>query len=60
MVNNVRGKPSQRVLYPPGRSKPPSTSGLGHRPFKPRTRVQIPLGERKTQAYPGHANRPLP
>jgi hypothetical protein len=34
------------VAYPP---KPPSSSGLGHRPFKAAARVRIPLG---AQSFP--------
>ena len=32
---------------------PPSSSGLGHRPFKAAARVRIPLGARTTTAYAG-------
>jgi hypothetical protein len=31
--------------------KPPSSSGLGHRPFKAAARVRIPLGARSTTEY---------
>ena len=33
--------------------EPPSSSGLGHRPFKAAARVRIPLGARTTTEYAG-------
>lgn len=33
-------------LWRPRSSEPPSSSGLGHRPFKAAARVRIPLGAR--------------
>ena len=38
-----------RVRGGEDRRKPPSSSGLGHRPFKAAARVRIPLGARADQ-----------
>ena len=35
---------NRRCLAVPCRCRPPSSSGLGHRPFTPAARVRIPLG----------------
>ncbi len=37
-------------LPPAGVGEPPSSSGLGHRPFKAEARVRIPLGARRLGA----------
>ena len=50
----ARRRPRRRPLGTPYGSyrplRPPSSSGLGHRPFKPATRVRIPLGVRSCLA----------
>jgi hypothetical protein len=67
-------RPAERPLYfpalPPGRGRgagwtgPPSSSGLGFRPFKAATRVRIPLGAHNRIAHApveesGRPHRPV-